>query len=149
MTIKLATSNRKQQATKTNEELFSKNAICAFPKRWVSKCQSQVCRVFWKKNSSYTYMKIYTYIYIYAYIFIFMKSAFPKHNLLTWHWDCNLDFWIGVYCFRKKSSSIAYCVCPCARVPVCPCARVPVFPCAHLFAYVRASARDQTGWPNE
>ena len=23
------------------------------------------------------------------------RTLFPKHDLWTWHWHCNIDFWIG------------------------------------------------------
>ena len=31
-----------------------------------------------------------------------MKNTFPKHNLLTWFWYWNIDFWIGTYHILEK-----------------------------------------------
>ena len=36
-----------------------------------------------------------------------MKSSFPKHDLRTYYWYWNLDFWIGAYRVLEKSSSFA------------------------------------------
>ena len=37
-----------------------------------------------------------------------MKSSLPKHDIRTWHCNCNLDFWIGTYCVLDKRSSYLY-----------------------------------------
>ena len=36
-----------------------------------------------------------------------MKSSFLKHDLLTWHWHCNIEFWIGAG-FGKERFILTY-----------------------------------------
>ena len=36
-------------------------------------------------------------------VYIFMDRSFPQHDLGTWHWHCNLDFWIDTYCILEKN----------------------------------------------
>ena len=46
-----------------------------------------------------------------------MKSYFPKHDLRSWHWHYNIDFWIDAYrVLKKKSSSYIMYICAYVRV---------------------------------
>ena len=50
------------------------------------------------------------------YMCIFMKSTFPKHDLGTWHWHCNLDLWIGTHHVLEKSIYICVCAYICMTI---------------------------------
>ena len=51
-------------------------------------------------------VKRFPYMYICVYMYIFMNSYFPRHDLQTWNWHCNVDFWSGPSRVLEKSSSI-------------------------------------------
>ena len=57
-------------------------------------------RVKWACNANAKFkdcvlLKSFSHMYIWVYMYIFMNSSFPKYDLQTWHWHCNIDFWIG------------------------------------------------------
>ena len=35
-----------------------------------------------------------------------MKSSFSNHDIRTWHWHCNLEFWIGACRVWKRALHI-------------------------------------------
>ena len=32
-----------------------------------------------------------------------MTSSFPRHDLRSWHWHCNINFWIVTNAFWKRA----------------------------------------------
>ena len=79
-----------------------------------SQCQVQRS-CFGNALHKYVYVHVLEMHFINMYIYIFMKcisktwtytylwSAFPKHDLWTWHWLCKFDFFI--WRVLEKSSS--------------------------------------------
>ena len=48
-------------------------------------------------------------IITYEYVRTHAQISCPKHDLQTWHWHGNLNFWVGAYRVLEKRSSYLGC----------------------------------------